>query len=171
MCRLVTIAAPWRFAGHGEQARAAADRLWTAARPVADTLGVLPMEVLQTAFWTLDPRRTIAKYAAFALMDAARAAQFVLLEDWANAGALLTYAAGADLFETLLRADAPEGGMWEVGDRTIEATGLACPAVQYVSLIVPAATAFPTLDRCDLAAGHVGMVVGGAALEIGRAHV
>ena len=90
----------------------------------------------------------------------------MLVEDWANAGAPLTLAAGRDLFETLLRDDAPGGGRWQVAGRTIDAATLDCPAVQFVSLtdrIVPAATAAEGVERCDLAAGHVGMVVGAGA--------
>jgi polyhydroxyalkanoate synthase len=46
---------------------------------------------------------------------------------------------------------------------------LACPAVEFVSRtdrIVPAATAAGLADRRDLAAGHVGMVVGGGARTV-----
>lgn len=163
---LVTIAAPWHFAGYGATVRAEAARLWDAARPAAKAMGVLPMEVLQTAFWALDPARTVRKYAAFATMDAARAAQFVALEDWANAGAPLTLAAGADLFETMLRDDAPGRGAWRVGGQAFDPSALACPHTAFVSLtdrIVPAATAATASNRRDIAAGHVGMVVGGGA--------
>lgn len=166
---VATIAAPWRFTGYGETVRTQGAKLWEAARPGAEALGVLPMEVLQTAFWALDPARTIRKFAAYATMDDARAAQFGMLEDWANAGAPLTYAAGADLFETLLRDDAPGEGAWQVAGRTIDPAALACPSVQFVSLtdrIVPAATAAHDVARCDLAAGHVGMVVGGSARDL-----
>ena len=48
--------------------RTALAALWAQVAPGAKALGVLPMEVLQTAFWQLDPARTIAKYAAFATM-------------------------------------------------------------------------------------------------------
>ena len=37
-----------------------------AAQPLTERLGLLPMEVLQSAFWSLDPERTIAKFEAFA---------------------------------------------------------------------------------------------------------
>ena len=163
---VVTIAAPWRFAGYGEAARAALAALWDEAAPASRALGVLPMEVLQTAFWRLDPARTVAKYEAFATMDAERAATFVLLEDWANGGAPLTHAAGADLFDTLVAQDRPGQGEWRVGGTVIDPAALRCPAAEFVSLsdrIVPAATAAGLADRRDLAMGHVGMVMGGGA--------
>lgn len=163
---VATIAAPWHFTGYGEEARTALASLWERVAPGAKALGVLPMEVLQTAFWQLDPARTIAKYAAFATMPAAKATDFVLLEDWANGGAPLTYAAGADLFETLLAADRPGRGAWRVGGETIDPLRLPCPAIEFVSLtdrITPAATAIGLPARRDLSLGHVGMMVGGRA--------
>ena len=163
---VVTIAAPWRFSGYGEAAHTALAALWREAAPASRALGVLPMEVLQTAFWRLDPARTIAKYEAFATMDAARAATFVLLEDWANGGAPLTHAAGADLFDTLMAQDRPGRDEWRVGGAVIDPSALRCPAAEFVSLsdrIVPAATAAGLADRRDLTVGHVGMVVGSGA--------
>lgn len=163
---VATIAAPWHFTGYGAPARQQLADLWAQVAPGCRALGVLPMEVLQTAFWQLDPRRTIAKYAAFATMDATAAARFVLLEDWANGGAPLTYAAGADLFEALVAQDRPGRAAWSVGGRIVDPHALPCPAIEFVSLtdrIVPAATAAGLAERRDLAAGHVGMMVGGGA--------
>lgn len=164
---LATIAAPWLFAGYGE-ARAPLARLWGGARDACAAMGLVPVELLQTGFWTLDAARTIAKYEAFATAtgDAARA--FVRLEDWANAGAPLTYAAGRSLFENMIAADLPGTGAWQVGGRAIVPQALTCPMVEFVSLpdrIVPAATAIGLPDRRDVAAGHVGMIVGGKARD------
>lgn len=158
---VATIAAPWRFDGYPD--RAAMLALWRAAQPACDRLGLVPTEVLQAGFWSLDPARTVAKYEALAEADDAAIAGFVALEDWANAGAPLTYAAGAELFEGLIAANAPGRGAWRVGGRAVDPLALACPAVEFVSQtdrIVPAATAAGLADRRDLSAGHVGMVVG-----------
>jgi polyhydroxyalkanoate synthase len=121
------------------------------------------MELLQSGFWMLDPARTIAKYEAFATAADADVPGFVRLEDWANAGPPLTLAAGRDLFETMIAEDRPGRGGWQVGGRTIDPHRLRCPTVEFVSLtdrIVPAATAADLADRRDVAAGHVGMIVG-----------
>ncbi|WP_239024927.1 alpha/beta fold hydrolase [Sphingomonas corticis] len=163
---VATIAAPWHFAGYGEAARAEMTALWQRAEPAARAIGALPMEVLQAGFWRLDPARTIAKYEAFATMPDAQAATFVALEDWANAGAPLTYAAGADLFDALLSRDLPGRGEWQVGGHAVDPARLACPVAQFVSRtdrITPAATAADVGERHDLSLGHVGMVVGGRA--------
>lgn len=161
------LAAPWRFAGFGERARTRIADLWAAAEPGCLALGLVPMEVLQSGFWRLDPARTIAKYEAFAALDpgSETARRFVALEDWANAGAPLTYAAGAELFDFFAR-DLPGSGVWAVVGRTIDPAGLDCPVVDFVSTndrIVPAASATGLADTRLLSAGHVGMIVGGKA--------
>ena len=166
---VATIAAPWHFTGYGE-GRPALAANWAAVQPAAAMLGVLPMEVLQAGFWHLDPTRTIAKYETFADLapdsDAARA--FVRLEDWANSGAPLPYAAAASLFEDCIANDLPGKGEWKIAGTTVDPHALACPTVEFVSLsdrIVPAATAIGLADRRDLGAGHVGMIVGRSARD------
>ena len=56
--------------------------------PRPQSLGALPMEVLQAAFWSLDPERTVRKFAEFGRLDpaSAEARRFVELEEWANEG-------------------------------------------------------------------------------------
>ena len=165
---VATIAAPWRFARYGDAARAAIAAQWDAARPACEALGLVPMEVLQSGFWQLDPARTVAKFERFARLDPAgeAAASFVALEDWANGGAPLAFATGAEMFERFFRDDRPGGGRWWVGGTRILPSRLACPAIEFVSAsdrIVPAATAAGLPGRRVLQMGHVGMVVGGRA--------
>ncbi|BCA62470.1 hypothetical protein HMP09_1704 [Sphingomonas sp. HMP9] len=164
---VATIAAPWHFAGYGED-RPKLAATWAAVQPAAALLGLLPMEVLQAGFWQLDPARTIAKYEAFADLapDSAAALAFVRLEDWANAGAPLPYAAAASLFEDCLANDLPGTGGWIIAGAQVDPLALACPTLEFVSIsdrIVPAATAIGFADRRDLGAGHVGMIVGRSA--------
>jgi polyhydroxyalkanoate synthase len=162
---LAMIAAPWRFSGFGDAARGDIAELWRAAQPACEKLGLVPMEVLQTGFWRLDPARTIAKYEAFAAMEpgSASARSFVAMEDWANAGAPLPYAAGRQMFDDFIDADLPGTGRWRVGGGIADPAKLTCPAVDFVSMtdrIVPARSAADLPDRRDLGAGHVGMIVG-----------
>ena len=49
--------------------RAALTDLWNGVHAAADAFGRLPMEVLQAAFWALDPDRTVAKFARFSKLD------------------------------------------------------------------------------------------------------
>jgi polyhydroxyalkanoate synthase len=165
---LALIATPWRYAGFGGAAREAIAGLWRTAQPGCEKLGMVPMEVLQAGFWRLDPAKTIGKYEAFGRMapGSAAAASFVALEDWANAGAPLPYAAGRQLFEDFVAGDLTGNGGWQVGGSLVSPAALDCPAIEFVSLndrIVPAASAADLPDRHDLGAGHVGMIVGRGA--------
>jgi polyhydroxyalkanoate synthase len=165
---LALIATPWRYRGFGAAAREAIAELWRSAQPACEALGMVPMEVLQAGFWRLDPARTIAKYEAFGRMapGGTTAASFVALEDWANAGAPLPYAAGRQLFEDFVGGDLTGMGGWKVTGNIVSPAALDCPAIEFVSLndrIVPAASAADLPDRHDLGAGHVGMIVGRGA--------
>jgi polyhydroxyalkanoate synthase len=168
---LVTIAAPWRFRRYGNLALAAICGAMGAAQPACASLGLVPMEVLQAGFWQLDPTRTVAKFERFARAEpgSSQAAAFVALEDWANAGAPLTFAAGAEMFERFFRGDRPGAGRWWVAGTRILPSRLACPAIELLSTtdrIVPAATAAGLPERQSLALGHVGMIVGGRARQM-----
>ncbi len=165
---IATIAAPWHFSGFPDEARSMLEELWKQAQPAARALGVLPMEALQSAFWHLDPARTVAKFEAFAEMEPASRRAFVTLEDWANDGPPVSEAAARELFEAFFAEDRPGRGAWEVGGGRIEPAALPCPFLNIVSTvdrIVPAASAAPAGERLDLALGHVGMVVGSRARQ------
>jgi polyhydroxyalkanoate synthase len=165
---VATIAAPWRFSGFPDEARARLAGLWSAAKGTAEALGVLPMEALQSAFWSLDPARTVRKFEDFADMEGAKAAAFVALEDWANDGPPLGLEAARALFEDLFAADMTGHGEWQVGGAKVVPGALPCPVLEIVSTvdrIVPAASAYGAGDRIELALGHVGMVVGSRAKE------
>lgn len=167
---VATIAAPWRFAGFPDDARQRLAALWAASRPASEALGLLPMEVLQSAFWSLDPARTVAKFEGFANLpeESAKARAFVTLEDWANDGPPLAAAAARELFEDMFAADLPGRGEWRVGGTAVDPAALGVPLLDIVSTvdrIVPAATAHGAGRRIELGLGHVGMIVGSAARE------
>ena len=164
---IALIAAPWHFAGFAG-GRPAIAQLWAAAKPSCAAMGLVPMEVLQTGFWRLDPARTVGKYEAFGRMEPGSPSwkSFIALEDWANAGAPLPYAVGRQLFEDFIDSDLPGNGRWRVGGHSVDPHALPCPSIEFVSLsdrIVPKESAANLADRRDIGAGHVGMVVGGRA--------
>lgn len=165
---VATIAAPWQFSGFPEEARGALAALWASARPAANALGVLPMEVLQSSFWSLDPARTVAKFEAFADAQGEKAREFVTLEDWANDGPPLAAAAARELFDDFFAADVTGRGEWRIAGQAIDPGALSCPILDIVSTvdrIVPAASAAGSGERLELELGHVGMVVGSRARE------
>lgn len=101
-------------------------------------------------------------------MEGQKARMFVALEDWANDGPPLPFAAARELFEDFFSADIPGGGSWRVCGETIDPARLGMPVLNIVSSsdrIVPAASASPAGERVELSQGHVGMVVGRHARE------
>lgn len=162
--RLATIATPWNFAAYPESSRNALDDMWRHSEVTAKQLGALPMEVLQAAFWSLDPERTVRKFAEFGRLDpaSAEARRFVELEEWANEGEPLPYAAAKELIEDLFGLDIPGSGRW-IGTDKLEARALHLTADH--DLIAPAATV-PSGERIGIHSGHVGMIVGSAREQL-----
>src|SRR5436309_3571365 len=80
--------APRHFSNSPESSRSALHHVWHHSQHAATALHALPMEVLQAAFWSLDPERTVRKFADFGRLDpeSPTAQRFVALEDWANEG-------------------------------------------------------------------------------------
>ena len=167
---LAVIAAPWRFSAFPEEARENLLHLWRRSEAGAEAIGALPMEVLQSAFWRLDPARTVSKFERFAALPrgSAEACAFVTLEDWANDGPPVPLAAAREMF-AFFRDDAPGRGAWRVGGAAVDPGTLPCPVLNIVSTtdrIVPEASAAPSGERIELDRGHVGMVVGGRSREV-----
>jgi polyhydroxyalkanoate synthase len=167
--RVATIAAPWRFAGYPGKSRASLMELWEAAKQAADRLNVLPMEVLQAAFWSLDPQRTVSKFAHFGTLKvgSTEARRFVTLEDWANEGEPLPLPAARELIEDFFGSDLPGKNGWRISGRAIT-DALDVPLANFTAShdrITPAETA-GNGQRTEIAAGHVGMVVGSARAEL-----
>jgi polyhydroxyalkanoate synthase len=163
-----TLASPWRFKGYPDEARSMLLDLWARSRPTVESLGVLPMEVLQAAFWNLDPARTVAKFETFAGFDPAsrEARAFVMLEDWANDGPALPEAAAREIFDSFFEADLPGANAWRVAGKIIDPALIGCPQLHIVSStdrIAPAAAGFSSGERRAIDQGHVGMIVGGRA--------
>lgn len=169
-CRSVaTLAAPWRFARYPDESRTAIEQLWRQSEAGARALGALPMEVLQAAFWSIDPGRTVRKFARFADAEpeSPAAARFVTLEDWANEGEPLPLPAARELIEDFFIADRPGRGCWSIGGRLV-GDRLDCPLLNLTAgrdRIAPASTAAAG-ERVALEAGHVGMVVGSARTRL-----
>jgi polyhydroxyalkanoate synthase len=165
--RVATIAAPWKFSAYPEASNLALAEMWSHSKRAAEQLGALPMEVLQAAFWSLDPERTVRKFAEFGRLDpaSAEARRFVELEEWANEGEPLPYPAARELIEDLFGRDLPGTGQW-IGTDTLTVPALHLTAEH--DRIAPAATA-PAGETIAIPSGHVGMIVGSARTRLHEA--
>lgn len=168
---LALIAAPWNFSGFPPRSRLRLAELWEQAREPAEQLGLLPMEVMQSAFWKLDPVRTLAKFESIGRKagDRKALASFTKVEDWANDGPPMTFAAARELMEDFFLRDRPGEKGWFVGGQSIDLASLDCPILEVVSTtdrIVPHASAAGVGERLTLRLGHVGMIVGGTGHDL-----
>jgi polyhydroxyalkanoate synthase len=146
--------------------------MWRHSQAAAQALKALPMEVLQAAFWSLDPERTVRKFADFGALDpdSAQARRFVALEDWANEGEPLPFPAAQELIEELFGHDRSGAGQWQIGGRQVT-DRLAAPLLNVLAAddrIAPPATA-PAGEAVAIASGHVGMIVGSARARLHEA--
>ncbi len=165
---VATIAAPWDFDAYSGAMRIRLARLWDHNRRALDVVGLVPLELLQTAFWALDPDRNVRKFARLAdpALAPAALANFVALEDWANQGAPLPYAAGAGLFEDLFGANMTAKGEWRIAGQRVGPRPDQPPSLHFASTsdrIVPLASLPDWGERREVLSGHIGMVVGRSA--------
>lgn len=167
--RLALLAAPWVFSGYGEEAAARAQVAWRSLAPLARGLGGLPLMALNPLFWSLDEAGVVAKYQALGAEDVGPEAllQFAAVEDWANSGPALSPAAARDIFLGCLAEDRMARGRWRVRGKPVRIEGLGVPILDIGAMrdrLVPAAArvgAGTGIERHDIDAGHVGMIVGG----------
>jgi polyhydroxyalkanoate synthase len=167
--RVATLAAPWHFARYPRASKTALQHMWRHSETAAKALGALPMEVLQAAFWSLDPQRTVRKFAEFGRLDPAspEARRFVELEEWANEGEPLPYPAAKELIEELFEKDRPGSEHWTFADRIVS-DKLPVPSLHLTAehdLIAPPQTA-ASGEVIAIAAGHVGMIVGSSRARL-----
>jgi len=167
--RVATLAAPWNFARYPDNSHQALQDMWRHSQAAAKALGALPMEVLQAAFWSLDPERTVRKFAEFGHFDRESddARRFVELEEWANEGEPLPYPAARELVEGLFGEDLTGLGAWQVGGRPMS-DEFTVPALHLTAerdLIAPPQTAAAG-DVVAIPSGHVGMIVGSARARL-----
>jgi polyhydroxyalkanoate synthase subunit PhaC len=176
---LALLAAPWDF--HADRAgHAFLLSVGPLLAEMADRVGELPVDVLQTLFWSLDPWLAVKKFGRFLGMDQAgsSAREFVLLEDWLNDGAPLAGPTARDCLIGWYGDNLPGANKWVVGGRRIVPSKMKVPALVMIpsgDRIVPplsaAALAEPgrglaNATRLDLPLGHIGMVVSGRARDL-----
>ncbi|MCW5745193.1 MAG: alpha/beta fold hydrolase [Alphaproteobacteria bacterium] len=172
---LVALAAPWDF--HADRAgQGMLVTIGPALAELARAAGELPVDIIQTLFYSLDPWLVVNKFLRFAAMDMASdaARDFVLLEDWLNDGAPLPALVARDCLLGWYGENLPGSGRWRVGGKPVRPRDIAVPALVVIpssDRIVPPLSAaalagpdgLPQATRLDLPLGHIGMMVGSGA--------
>ena len=174
---LLLLATPWDF-----DADRAGQAGLLSSLPLLDQLvqaaGELPVDALQTLFYSLDPWTAVRKFQRFAGLpqDSAQARDFVLLEDWLNEGAPLAGPIARDCLLGWYGANSPGKRQWCVDGQIVDPSKFLKPALVIVpgqdrivppdsarALLPPAQGALPNAKPLELALGHIGMVVSAKA--------
>jgi polyhydroxyalkanoate synthase len=166
---LALLATPWDF--HAERAQPV--RLFGLIADylplLCDHRGALPVEVIQSLFFMLDPFSAERKFTRFAGLDpnGDKARAFVALEDWVNDGVPLAAAVARDCARSWYGDNEPARGLWQIGGETVDPKQLRPPALVVVpsrDRIVPPSSTEALVAALGGAAvlrpplGHVGMM-------------
>ena len=143
---------------------------------LCDNQGTVPVEVIQSLFFMLDPFSAERKFTRFAALDpnSDKARVFVALEDWVNDGVPLAAAVARDCMRSWYGDNEPARGLWQIGGEPVNPKRLRSSALVVVpsrDRIVPpssaealaAALGGATVLRPPL--GHVGMMSAARAPE------
>ena len=173
---LVCLAAPWDF--HAERPSQA--KLLGASLPLLEPLlrniGELPVDAIQALFAGVDPLQVIRKFVGFAALDpeSERARLFVAVEDWLNDGVPLAAGVARECLSGWYGANAPAAGQWRVAGEVVQPAALDLPSLVVIPdhdrIVPPASTealarVLPRAVALRPAAGHIGMIVGGGAVD------
>jgi polyhydroxyalkanoate synthase subunit PhaC len=175
LAALALLATPWNF--HAERA-AHARLLGLFGQSLAKGgTGTLPVDVIQSLFFWLDPFLAQRKFARFAALDpaSAEARRFVALEDWINDGVPLPLGLARECLSSWYGENSPARGLWWIGDRVVRPQRLRVPTLVVVpsrDRIVPPASALalaaaiPDAELWRPPLGHIGMMSAARAPEL-----
>jgi polyhydroxyalkanoate synthase subunit PhaC len=174
MAGLALLATPWDFHAERPEQAALIGALAPQLEPLLQTLGELPVDVIQALFAALDPSLALRKFLAFAEFDpgSERARQFVALEDWLNDGVALAAPVARECLGGWYGENSAACGRWRVAGRVVCPQALDLPSLAVIpdqDRIVPPASALAlakALPDCQVlrpATGHIGMMAGSKA--------
>lgn len=174
---LALLATPWDFHAGDTSQIDMLEASMPALRQTLESIGNMPVDLLQAMFTGLDPWLTPNKFIRFGQMDPESfdAQLFVALEDWLNDGVPLVHDVAIECLAGWYVDNTPASGRWTIGDRIVDPGELNLPAIAFVpgrDHIVPPnsakalAEAIPGCETRVVPAGHIGMVTGSRAKEV-----
>ncbi len=172
---LALLATPWDFAAEGSIAPGLL-QLFDERLSGADT-PALPVELVQSLFFILDPFLGQRKFVRFAGLDptGAEARRFVALEDWINDGVPLPIAVARECLGSWYGDNATGRGLWQVAGTKVRPQQLRRPTLVVIpgrDRIVPPASAEPLAAAIRNAEvlrpplGHIGMMSAARAPDL-----
>ena len=176
MAALALLATPWDFHAERADLGQATSHALTPWLPIIDAMGELPVDMLQSLFFALDPFLGARKFRSFAKVDpdTAKAREFVALEDWLNDGIPLAAKVARECILGWYGDNTPARGEWRLRGRPVKPAALKLPTFIVIpeqDRIVPPASALalaaamPHATLLKPPLGHIGMVVGSQARE------
>ena len=173
---LALLATPWDFHAMEPVTTLMLKAMIPSIKDSVETIGVMPVDMLQAMFTGLNPFMTGEKFQRLASQaaDAERTSRFVALEDWLNDGVPLAGPVALECLSGWYVDNTPANGGWKVGDRPVLPEEVEAPSLVVIPgkdhIVPPASAAALTqgLERADVlkpAAGHIGMVVGSTAKQ------
>ncbi len=179
IAQLVTLGAPWSFAG----TTGIAGTIRTLARTdptlkleiildtAAQAFGLIPPDLFQALFAVLNPIQAAQKFRRFAALDPAspEAAHFTILEDWIADAVPMAAPAAKNLLLGWQIHDEPAQGNWKFLGGCVNPRTITIPSLHITGTadhIAPPASTAPlaaTIANARSLAvhtGHVGMIVG-----------
>ncbi len=174
---LALLATPWDFSATSAAARLMLKAVAPQIAFTVDSLGELPVDLLQAMFTSLNPFLAARKFRRFAnlAMDSKEAKSFVVLEDWLNDGIALSGPVARQCLFGWYLENKPMRGLWKIRQRAVVPGEVKTPSLVVIPKkdhIVPPLSAaplsslLPRAQTLNIAAGHIGMMVGGRAEKL-----
>ena len=175
---LVTLGTPWNCAAASAMVRMMQDTarpqiatLRVFFRTAAQVFGVVPSDLMQALFATLDPGLARRKFARFAGMDqgSSEAGLFVAVEDWLNDPVTVAPRVAEEVLLDWHVTNMLAAGQWSLMGGAVRPADIACPTLSFCAandLIAPPQNAealpqqIPQARILKPETGHVGMIVG-----------
>lgn len=170
----IALATPWDFHAGPDGGKAALRSMTPHLIDLTRKLGVMPTDLIQALFSSLDPGMVGRKFRSFAQIPprSARANAFVAVEDWLNDGVPLAGPTAEECLVDWYGHNKTAHRKWAIGTTYIDPKDLDVPSLVMIPTqdrIVPPdcaralATALPDAQTREVDLGHIGMITGSTA--------